>query len=157
MQKDAEFSDCGRYRYRLSRVWNDRIPSVLFIGLNPSTADAEQDDPTVRRCIGFARQWGYGGMVLVNLFAWRATDPRELKRVIDPIGPENDRWIAAEAARAGRIVAIWGNGGRLGDRDRAVLRRLGAVYCMGRTKKGCPRHPLYLAGTTPLERLPNER
>lgn len=153
MHRTARISPCGRYRYSLSRTWNRSLPVVLFVGLNPSTADDQIDDPTVRRCIGFAKSWGYGGLILVNLFAHRATNPSELTDAADPIGPENDYWITAEQARADRIVAAWGNHGSLFDRDKTVIDNLAGAYCLGTTKLGCPRHPLYLASRTPLQKM----
>ena len=90
IRKSAILSDCGAYRYELRRTWDDRLPVLLWIGLNPSTADHIQDDPTNRRIAGFSRRWGYGGYVLANLFAYRSPDPKALKQARDPIGPEND-------------------------------------------------------------------
>ncbi|MFZ8963264.1 MAG: DUF1643 domain-containing protein, partial [Schleiferiaceae bacterium] len=85
----AIFSDCGRYRYRLWRIWDPSLPTLLWILYNPSTADAKVEDPTLRRCMDFTRQWGYGGLTVVNRFAYRATNPRQLNSTIDPVGPEN--------------------------------------------------------------------
>ena len=157
MQRTARISPCSMYRYSLSRTWDTSLPRVLFVGLNPSTADDQCDDPTVRRCIGFAQRWGYGGLILVNLFAYRTTDPSGLTEVDDPIGSENDHWIAVEQARVDRVVAAWGNHGVLLNRDEAVLETLTRAYCLGITKAGCPRHPLYLAATTPLQKLNTKR
>jgi hypothetical protein len=114
--------------------------------LNPSTADAERDDPTIRRCGGFARAWGFGAMTVVNLFALRATDPARLRRARDPIGRDNDRHIAEAAAGADALVLAWGIHGALRDRDRAVLALLSELRpsCLGLTRGGHPRHPLYL-------------
>ena len=153
MQRTARFSPCSTFRYSLSRVWDNSLPQVLFVGLNPSTADDQVDDPTVRRCVGFARDWGYGGVVLVNLFAFRTTQPANLLKADDPIGPENDHWISAELNLAERVVAAWGNHGHLLDRDKQVLDLLEQPYCLGTTKTGCPRHPLYLASSTRLRKL----
>ena len=153
MQRIAQFSSCSNYRYSLSRTWDSSLDQVLFIGLNPSTADDHVDDPTVRRCIGFARRWGFGGCILVNLFAYRTTDPGGLTKVDDPIGPDNDHWIAVEQSRANRVVCAWGNHGVLLKRDEAVCSNLSHVYCLGLTKAGCPRHPLYLAAKTPLKQF----
>ena len=94
LESTADFSFCGQYRYTLTRVWSLERGLVLFVGLNPSTADAERDDPTVRRCVGYARRWGFGGVLVANLFAYRATDPRDLLAVSYPIGPRNDEVIA---------------------------------------------------------------
>lgn len=148
----AIMSPCGRYRYRLWRVWR-RGPRVLFIGLNPSTADAERDDPTVRRCIGLAKAWGFSGMELANLFAYRATDPRVLAQADDPVGPDNDRWLAWLAKRTACRVACWGNHGWLHDRAAEVVVRLPKLRCLGVTKLGHPRHPLYLPANVSLARL----
>ena len=90
VNKNAIFSDCRKYRYVLSRTWNDKKKTILFIGLNPSTADEKIDDPTIRRCINYAQNWGYGSLLMVNLFAYRATIPTELKNVKNPIGNDND-------------------------------------------------------------------
>lgn len=114
--------------------------------LNPSTADARRDDPTVRRCIGFARDWGYGGIEVVNIFALRATDPRELRSARDPIGPRNDAFIL-RAAAGSPVVVAWGIHGALGDRGVLALKLFGArsrLLALGRTRSGAPRHPLYL-------------
>jgi hypothetical protein len=146
----------GPYRYLLWRRWADAA-SLLFVMLNPSTADAERDDPTIRRCVGFARAWGFGGVEVVNLFAWRATYPGELRRARDPVGPHNDGVILAAAARNQAVLAAWGNHGALGARDRQVAallapfrpRSLGAL-----TAGGAPRHPLYVRAAVTTRPLP---
>lgn len=148
MLRSATFSACRTFRYSLSRVWNPRLSSVMFVGLNPSTADENEDDPTVRRCIGFARKWNCGGLILVNLFAYRCTDPAGLLQADDPIGPANDRVILESASAVGRIVLAWGTGGGLLDRNQHVLSLLPGAHCLGVTKDGHPKHPLYLAGST---------
>ncbi len=141
----AVLSRCGRYRYRLHRSWLMGEGTVLFIMLNPSTADAELDDPTIRRCIGFARRWGFQELVVANLFAWRATDPRELKRASDPVGPENDEHLIALSGDADAVIAAWGVHGGYKNRNWVVRRLLrGTVEHLGLTKQGHPRHPLYL-------------
>lgn len=145
----------GPYRYHLWRRW-DAAASLLFVMLNPSTADAARDDPTIRRCVGFARAWGFGAVEVVNLFAWRATDPRELRRARDPVGPDNDRAILAAAARNQAIIAAWGNHGALGERDRQVAALLApfGARCLGaRTSGGAPRHPLYVRATVATSAL----
>lgn len=148
----ARFSECGRYRYTLQRSWLPTDPHMCWIMLNPSTADADVDDPTVRRCVRFAERLGMGGLVVVNLFALRATDPKTLRRVEDPVGPENDEAILEAAKAASRVVVAWGAHGGLLLRDRKVtetLKRHGiALECMGITRDGHPRHPLYLRGDT---------
>lgn len=150
----ADLSSCGRYRYSLSRVWDTSQRLVCWVMLNPSTADAEQDDPTICRCTAFAKAWGAGGIHVVNLFALRATDPDELRRAADPVGPENDGHIFRAAYGRGVVVA-WGVHGGLLKRDQAVLRLLVSVAranqpvaCLGLTRQGHPRYPLYVAGDT---------
>lgn len=146
--RGAVFDPHGVYRYRLWRTWDTALPAAAFILLNPSTADASHDDPTLRRCLGFARAWGYGGVEVVNLFAWAATDPAALRTCPDPIGPANDAAILAAVTGAPLVVAAWGNNGRLHDRAAAVLRLLDgiALTCLGLTGAGQPRHPLYTRG-----------
>lgn len=124
------------------------LPRVAFIMLNPSTADAKEDDPTIRRCMGFARAWGYGGIDVVNLYAYRATNPKELKKAPSPIGPYNDNTVLAIARHADKIVCAWGaHGGRRGDSILRKLRHEGLTpMCLEKTKKGAPKHPLYLKG-----------
>jgi hypothetical protein len=159
MGKDASavFSECRRYRYSLTRTWTRRSAKIMFIGLNPSTADENVDDPTVRRCIGFARQWGYGGIILTNLFAFRSTDPAVLKNIPDPIGPDNDQTIIRCYRSSARVVVAWGAHGALQGRDERVLSLLSAPLCLGVTKSGLPRHPLYLAATTRLREFSASR
>jgi hypothetical protein len=154
VNRNATLSDDGRYRYRLTRDWDASESRVAFCMLNPSTADAEEDDPTIRRCIGFAQSWGYGGLVVVNLFAYRATNPLALAAVEDPVGPENDAHLSWVAGSADLIVAAWGVGGGLRGRDRAVKARWATriVHHLGLTKAGHPRHPLYLPSATRPER-----
>lgn len=141
----------GEHRYLLWRVWDDALPRLLWVMLNPSTAGETEDDPTIKRCISFSQRWGYGGLDVANLFALRATDRRELRRAADPIGPENDRYIAEAAARASGIIVAWGEHGGYMGRARAVLALLARyttqpLHCLGVTKNGSPRHPLYVAG-----------
>lgn len=147
----AEFSDCGRFRYTLRRRWEAVGEEIAFIGLNPSTADAEKNDPTVTRCIGYAKRWGFAGMWMLNLFSWRSTDPQQLyerhKARLEIIGKGNDQAIARVCASAKRIVCAWGSHGALQDRGEILLRtvlRQHELHCLGITKDGHPRHPLYL-------------
>jgi hypothetical protein len=150
----AVISPCGKYRYLLERTWGIGLPRVTWIMLNPSTADAEKDDPTIRRCIGFSKEWGYGGLYVVNLFAWRATDPGELKRVLRPVGPENDHYIGHAAANCKEIVAAWGAHGSFQDRDKVVRKLLKGfgITALSLTTKGSPGHPLYLSANA--QRIP---
>ena len=141
----ARFSGDHRYRYRLWRRWSPG-PVVGFCMLNPSTADASRDDPTIRRCIGFARAWGYGGVEVVNIFALRATEPSRLRSARDRIGPGNDAALVAAAARVDVLVIAWGVHGTLLERDRTVLALLNRtrLLALGWTRSGQPRHPLYV-------------
>lgn len=151
IDRGAVVSRCQQYRYQLTRSWNEKLPSVAFVGLNPSTADAHIDDPTVRRCVGFARDWGFGTLILVNLFALRSTDPFRLYAAAEPIGPENDCWLRLAGENVEVVVAAWGVHGNLQGRGREVRRLLPRLMCLGRTREGHPRHPLYLPKDTTLE------
>jgi len=151
----AGFSRCRRYRYWLRRSWDNDLPQCAFIGLNPSTADAQTDDPTLRRCVDFAKQWGCGSLLLVNLFALRATDPRALTTVPDPIGPRANIWLRRAKHESKLLVAAWGNGGMLQNRGHTVAMLLGALQCLGVTAQHMPRHPLYCPKNTPLIPLLN--
>jgi hypothetical protein len=146
MNKDARLSDDRTYRYALWRTWDKAQPSVMFIGLNPSTADEEQDDPTIRRCAGFARSWGYGGLIMANLFAYRATIPKEMREAHDPVGPENDWWLQSLSEEAAIVIGAWGNGGQFLDRGNIVIKTFRGMHCLKMTQLGQPAHPLYLKG-----------
>jgi hypothetical protein len=125
--------------------------------LNPSTADEVRDDPTIRRCRGLAAAWGFGAVLVANLFALRATDPRALVRARRPIGAHNDEVLATAAARAAAIIVAWGNHGALAGRDRAVADLLGGyrLRCVGINRSGAPRHPLYVPrDATPARWIP---
>lgn len=141
------------YRYLLTRRWVPG-PAMTWIMLNPSRADEVSDDPTVRRCVSFARVAGCSAITVVNLYAWRTRDPRELRQAEDPVGPDNDAWIRAalRAADCGPIVAAWGVRAEAA-RVQAVLRLLAGclVQCLGATAAGHPRQPLYLPADTPLQ------
>jgi hypothetical protein len=139
----------GPYRYSLTRTWDTELARCLWVMLNPSKADAVDDDPTMVRCVGFAQGWGYGGIEIVNLFALISTDPKALKTATDPVGPRNDAAILAAVGRAGLVVCAWGPPGKLNGRDRAVGRLLANVrtHAVSRTKAGFPGHPLYLKAT----------
>lgn len=158
-ENGAVISDCRTYRYSLTREWEDG-KCVAWLMLNPSTADAQVDDPTIRKCIGFSKRWGFGRLVVVNLFALRSTDPRALARNTDPVGPMTNWWITAAAKESRELVCAWGcqqhlTTYALKDRPRQVLERLipadTIVSCLGRRKDGAPRHPLMLSYDTPRE------
>lgn len=146
------------YRYTLGRRWAPGGRLVLFVMLNPSTADTETDDPTIRRCIGFGRREGYAGLRVVNLFAWRATKPESLLGATDPVGnPETDRCVGAQARECDGVVVAWGAwGARFPSRVEAVCailtRHHEQLWCLGHTKSGQPRHPLFVAKDEPLVR-----
>ena len=145
MKKGAQLSNCGKYRYALWRTWKEDS-HVMFIGLNPSTADKTKDDPTIRRCIGYAKAWGFGGIYMLNLFAFRATNPKELFKADNPIGNENNDYLKMYHSKEGLNIACWGSWGVYLNRGQEVIRLLGKenLSCMGVTKTGQPKHPLYL-------------
>lgn len=146
----AIYSSDEQYRYRLSRVWDPVGDRVCFLMLNPSTATEVKLDPTVTRCMNSARAWGYGSAEVVNIFAWRSTDPRQLKLTADPIGPGNDRSILSAARGAALIVAAWGSHGSYLDRATHVADMVTGsgndLHALAYTAAGQPRHPLYLPG-----------
>jgi len=145
MDNEAVFSKDRLYRYWLSRTIAPMGKKVTFIGLNPSTADASHNDPTISRCINFAKQWGASTLIVVNLFAYRSTDPRALKVAYDPVGPENDTWLKKAVMQSDIVVAAWGNGGRLNERAELVKRMFATqLRALRLTKQGLPCHPLYL-------------
>ena len=146
MKRDAIISACGKYRYALWRIWDDNRPLVMFLCLNPSTADAVNDDRTIGRCISFAQSWRYGGLSVGNLFALRATKREDLWQSNDPIGTENDQWLRELRDKAQVVIAAWGDDGGFQDRDRAAVTMFPALHCLKLSAKGNPRHPLYLSG-----------
>tara|TARA_B100001029_G_C15048979_1_gene449251 strand:- start:946 stop:1422 length:477 start_codon:yes stop_codon:yes gene_type:complete len=141
---DAFFSEDRLYRYALWRIWNDLLPKVLFIGLNPSTADEVQDDPTIRRCMRYANDWGFGGYIMGNIFGYRSTDPYKLRLLDNPIGLDNNYWLTKLHNEADLTIGAWGNHGKLLNRGEQVLNFIDNVYCLKITKEGQPSHPLYL-------------
>jgi hypothetical protein len=150
LHHSAVFSPCGRYRYHLSRIWDHNRPPLAWIMLNPSTADEKIDDPTIRRCMGFARREGAGGVEILNLFAWRSTIPKALRSVDDPIGQDNDKWIEETLRSHLRVVCAWGEFGKYLGRDTTVLNNLrnSATKIMYLGDK--PKHPLYIRHDQPL-------
>jgi hypothetical protein len=143
MIRSAVLSNCRKYRYSLSRVWDESKPYVLFIGLNPSTADENEDDPTIKRCIDYANRWGYGGLKMANLFAYKATLPSDLKEAKNPIGVDNDRYIKELSNKSTITVIAWSNDGSYLDRDKDVLKLIDKPMCLNVNKSGQPSHPLY--------------
>ena len=177
-ERTAIFSGCRKYRYVLRIVWDAALPDMQVIGLNPSTADEIQDDPTVRRCKAFARREGCGGLAMTNLFAFRATDPKVLKKHPQPIGEfsfcafevtrgktthcfasRNDAHLFVTAYRSKVVVAAWGNHGthlnRYADVAKLILSAGATLRCFRLTSKGQPEHPLYMPADQPL--IPYER
>lgn len=156
MIKSAKLSPDKKYRYSLSRIWDDTLPAVVFIGLNPSTADAEKDDPTIRKCIGFAKRWGFGAIHMVNLMAYRSTDKNGLLEVRDPVGKDNSLNVRATLAlpRVEKIVPCWGNPPK-SDQTAYSLRLMWnilkqtkpgmSIQSIGTNQSGHPKHPLYLS------------
>ena len=154
----AIYSDCETYRYALTRVWDNSAGKVLFIMLNPSKATERQNDPTIERCERRARALGYGGFRAVNIFALRETDPKKMRQHKAPAGPDNDSVVAESCLWADDILAAWGAHGdhvQRGFEMRDVLKTTGeTIKCLGVTKAGHPRHPLYIAYATQPEIWP---
>jgi hypothetical protein len=147
----AEISPCGAYRYHLWRIWDRGLPTMVFVMQNPSTADANSDDPTIRKCVGFARSHGYGSISVRNVFALRATDERELLKHSSPFGPCNTEHLLAVSGRwrETRLMLAWGNefgGKRLRQyyREAESILLTQSPYCLGVTKSGSPKHPLFV-------------
>ena len=145
MKRDVEFSSCGSYRYSLSRIWDESLPAVLFIMLNPSSADGTKDDPSIRRCNSYAKDWGFGSLFVGNLFALKSTKPTGLLESTNPEGPENLKYLLKLSSHCKMIVCAWGNG--------TILKKLSAnspknlnrkLHCLKLSLDGIPCHPLYL-------------
>ncbi len=155
----AVFDDAQEFRYWLARIWDVNRPAVNFIMLNPSTADQYHDDPTVARCLHYARRWGYGTLLVTNIFAKRSTNPKVLYTADDPIGPSNDNYLLKAASEADLRVVGWGTHGALRHRHAAVLHQLAdfPLASLGATRDGFPKHPLYLRANTPVMPYPPTR
>lgn len=155
LERDAVISRCDQYRYLLRRTWDHSRPRALFVMLNPSTADAEVDDATIRSCIRLSRALGYGSFEVVNLFAFRATYPSELECASDPVGPTNDDSIEAAIMRCDLAICAWGTHpmarGRASHVWHLLRQHRPALFCFGTTKSGAPKHPLYIKTGTPLQ------
>ena len=153
----AAFSPCGQYRWWLERLWQPTAPRLLFIGLNPSRADGQRDDPTLRRLVGFAQSWGFGSLEVLNLFARISPSPAVLRRAADPVGAEAYGWMQQRlAANLQSLVWLgWGNQGAWRGRDQEVLALLQGrgLWALSLTAAGQPRHPLYVAGDVALQPL----
>ena len=132
----------GNYRYELKRLWDDTKPFACFVGCNPSTADAEKDDATIRNLYSLCEYHGFGGFVMVNLYAYRSTNPEFLHIIDNPIGPKNDYYIRKAFAQSNKVIFMWGNIGAFGNRDNDVKSMIREAYCISETKMGNPRHVL---------------
>ena len=152
MKRTAEISPCGQYRYRLGRLWDESRPVCLWIMLNPSYADDQEDDRTITLCVGYAKRWGYGSILVGNLFAWRTTYPEKLYQAEDPVGPRNDRRLRAMLTKADLVVCAWGTHRMARGREREVISMLdGRGHALRITRDGHPHHPLRLPATlTPV-------
>lgn len=155
VQSNAEFSDCERYRYTLTRVWDQGEKRALFVMLNPSTADEIKNDPTVERCERRARAYGFGAFRVCNIFAWRATDPKDMRAAAEPVGAANDAAILGSCDWADTVICAWGTHGAYlgrGGQVKSLLDRTGVqAYHLGLSKDGHPKHPLYISySVTPM-------
>lgn len=153
LRRSAVISEDGLYRYCLGRQWDTAKPGVVWLMLNPSTADGETDDPTIRRCVAFSRKWGFGTLNVVNLFAYRATDPAHLMQAYmhgtDIVGPQNLQALGENVAASALVVAAWGTapiarGAAIQVYNGLLKRMPQPLVCLGITKNGSPRHPLYV-------------
>lgn len=154
MISDAEFSPCGRYRYTLTRIWDESKPLANWCAMNPSTADQHKNDPTITREINFSKAWGFGGMIKTNIMAFRSPKPEILRVQRDPCGPENLAYIESVAMKADKVIVAWGSHPMNAIWAPWVyakaLKRF-SLFCLGQTKDGSPRHPLYVKGTVTLQ------
>ncbi len=154
--KTAEVSDCRMYRYVLERIWDTSLLATVFIMLNPSTADAKEDDPTIRACVEFAKRWGTGGLTVINLFAFRSTSPEGLNHVFDPFGPFNYRHVenVCKSRDVDRVICAWGSKlpKKWEDEGQTMLKHLHEInvipYALKLNDDGNPRHPLYIKRDT---------
>lgn len=144
MKTDAYFSADRKYRYALWRIWDESLSKAMFIGLNPSVANETEDDPTIKRCVEFAKSWGHGGLIMGNLFAYCATDPQQMMKALNPGGEENDWWLIKLSKEAAIVVGAWGDGGAFRNRGSEVLRLIPTLHYLKLNKSGEPSHPLYL-------------
>lgn len=143
MQTQAEFSPCGKYRYSFYQQWDASKPNVMFIGLNPTAMDDKQSNPTLKRCINYAQDWGFGGLYVTNLFALLALTPKDLKQAKNPIGQHNDEWLKTAANNCDLIIAAWGNDGDYLNRGQQLVTLIPNLKCLKINQSGQPAHPLY--------------
>lgn len=149
MIKSAEFSDCGKYRYVLIRHWDEGKPYAMCIGLNPSTGNAENDDPTIRRLITILSNIGFGGLYMTNLFALISAYPEDLRKCCDPV-KDNDIWLARVRQNAKEVIYCWGNFKQAEYRAKKIKTMFPVSKCFGKNFNGSPKHPLYLKSQTQL-------
>ena len=154
MLSSSILSPCGTYRYLLRRQWCRSRPCLVFICVNPSKATATVTDPTTRKCTDIARNLGFGGIIIANLFAYRSPYPRAMRRAPAPAGPRNDRLLRRLAQTEATIVAAWGTNGAFRGRDKFVQSLFPKLFCLGRTLYGFPRHPLSVFGSYVLHPYP---
>jgi hypothetical protein len=143
--KGAIFGYNRKYRYSLIRIWNNELPKIMFIGLNPSTANETHNDPTIRRVINFAKEWDFGGIYMCNLFAVVSTDPKILNTELNPIG-DNDMFLQHYAKDSELILFAWGNFKEAKERAEVIIKLFPGAYCLGKNINGTPKHPLYVRG-----------
>lgn len=157
IDKGATLSECRTYRYSLWRIWDPALPVMTWIGLNPSTADETKDDMTIKLCVQRAKMADCGGIRMLNLFAFRATKPADMKLASDPVGPENNATLMSDASDSGKVVAAWGADGDYLGRAAQVIRMMAVaeipLYCLGTTKGGHPKHPLRIPYTQEFVRF----
>lgn len=149
MTKGAKFSDCGKYRYVLHRIWDESLPLAMCIGLNPSTANAESDDPTIRRLISLLTGRGYGGLYMTNLFGFISPYPEDLRACPDPV-KDNDDWLLDTYNKCDDVIFCWGNFSQATYRAQKITLRYKDALCFGKNANGTPKHPLYLGKKTAL-------
>lgn len=140
MVKSANFSKDRKYRYSLTRIWDKSKSSICFIGLNPSIADEKEDDMTIKKCINFSKQWGYGGFHMINLFSLVATYPEDLYKAKEPVGKENDKYIKEKLKKVNKVICMWGNKGVYLNRNIEVLKLISNPYCLKKNVTGEPTH-----------------
>ncbi len=143
LDNGAVFSECKKYRYALWRIWDESKPKIMFIGLNPSTANESDNDPSIRRVIRFANDWGYGGIYMLNLFAIISSDPKVILSCSDPIG-ENDDYLVGYAALSKDVLFAWGSFPEAQERAKQIISWFPGSVCLGLNKNGSPKHPLYI-------------
>ena len=155
LEQSATISEDQQYRYSLTRKVSDGERLVLFVGLNPSTADAKLDDPTIRRCVGFAKLWGFSWLLMGNVYAFRSTDPKSLQTVKNPVGPRNRDELDKMMAVSELVIVAWGNNPLTAEAKEIAnwVVKQDKVKCLGQNKNGTPKHPLYLAASTEPRKL----